>query len=316
MWQIDHRIGGDWHYTWRKTPLMMIPDRVRKCVAFIGYEDPEKRKQLIGTAFFLSRPIGDTGYGFTYIVTAKHIIDKIRDLGCATVWLRLNDRKGKAGWSEIPLDEWKFHPYDLEVDVAFAKGELHPDLDHLSYPLNSAATEEVIKEHAIGVGEEVFLTGLFVNHSGKEKNIPIVRIGNIAAMPEEQVETEFGLIDAYLIEARSIGGLSGSPVFVHLGLLRYSEKDEKGEAELGVSRYRHGTVFLLGLMHGHYRVGKPETDTITEDGLNKEHVNMGIAIVVPITKVLEAINSPEEIKWQKKVEEEIRKKNLPVMDGE
>jgi hypothetical protein len=49
--------------------------------------------------------------------------------------------------------------------------------------------------------------GLFSEHQGAERNIPIVRVGNIAAMPEEPVlTTSWGAIDAYLIEARSIGG--------------------------------------------------------------------------------------------------------------
>ena len=77
-------------------------------------------------------------------------------------------------------------------------------------------TEKVIKENEIEVGEEVFVTGLFSHHHGQSKNIPIVRVGNISAMPEEKIQTKEHLMDAYLIEARSIGGLSGSPVFVIL----------------------------------------------------------------------------------------------------
>jgi hypothetical protein len=32
-------------------------------------------------------------------------------------------------------------------------------------------------------------------------------MGNIAMMPDEVIPTEFGDIEAYLVEARSIGGL-------------------------------------------------------------------------------------------------------------
>ena len=86
------------------------------------------------------------------------------------------------------------------------------------------ATDKVINDNAIGVGDEVFLTGLFANHIGQQRNLPIIRVGNIALMPEEPVQhPSLGPIDAYLIEARSIGGLSGSPVFVHLAPTSFKE---------------------------------------------------------------------------------------------
>ena len=51
-------------------------------------------------------------------------------------------------------------------------------------------------------------------------NLPIVRLGAIAAMPGEYIKTDWGCLRAYLIEARSIGGLSGSPVFIRVGTTR------------------------------------------------------------------------------------------------
>ena len=82
----------------------------------------------------------------------------------------------------------------------------------------------------IRVGSPVGLTGLFVHHHGSSRNIPIVRSGNIAAMTDEPVSTRRGLMTAFLVEVRSIGGLSGSPVFA------------EGVAETGV----------IGLVHGHF----------------------------------------------------------------
>ena len=60
--------------------------------------------------------------------------------------------------------------------------------------------------------------------------MPILRMGNLAAYPQERVQVEGVEMDAYLIEARSIGGLSGSPVFYHshgshVGILRPSFPD-------------------------------------------------------------------------------------------
>lgn len=78
------------------------------------------------------------------------------------------------------------------------------------------ADEADIEAHAIGIGDEVLMVGLFTKRYGYRKNIPIVRGGIISAMPEEPIEDQEtgNLYDAYLIEIRSIGGLSGSPVIV------------------------------------------------------------------------------------------------------
>src|SRR5260370_40507944 len=80
---------------------------------------------------------------------------------------------------------------------------------------SAVVTQDVLVATRIGLGEEVAIVGLFGSHYGKSRNIPIVRIGNIAAMLEEPVFTkEYGYIEAYLIEARSIGGFRGAAVAV------------------------------------------------------------------------------------------------------
>jgi hypothetical protein len=44
--------------------------------------------------------------------------------------------------------------------------------------------------------------------------MPIGRHGSLAMMPSEPIQTDLGFADVYLIKARSMGGISGSPVFV------------------------------------------------------------------------------------------------------
>lgn len=282
---------------------MIIPDDVRKCVAFVGYRDSNAMFKLAGTTFFLGRTIGATGRAFHYAVTAKHVIDGIRGKGCNRVLVRLNLTNGNASWVDTDIQDWLFHPDDTEVDVAVLRASIPDDVDHLVYPIDRVATEEVIAREGIGVGEEVFLTGLFVHHYGKQRNIPIVRVGNIAAMPEEKVETQFGLIDAYLVEARSIGGLSGSPVFVHLGLVRHIE----GQVKFSTSS--SGIFYMLGLMHGHFAAFSSDMDVTLEDSLNRERINMGIGIVVPISKILEVLTQPEIRKAERQVEVALEKQS-------
>ena len=146
-------------------------------------------------------------------------------------------------------------------------------------------TEESIKEDLKGIdlGDEIFFPGWFWPHR-TEKNVPIVRIGNIAALRGEKVSTRLGLMDAYLVEARSIGGLSGSPVFVDV--LRNKVSKEINPRAIGRFRFR-----LLGLMNGHFLGTEKEidhkTNKIPKDELDR--LNMGVAFVTPAEKIVEGL---------------------------
>jgi hypothetical protein len=128
-------------------------------------------------------------------------------------------------------------------------------------------------------------------------------------MPDEKVDTNtFGSIDAYLIEARSIGGLSGSPVFVHLGIVRNIQ------GQIRHASNPTGIFYLLGLVHGHWDIPENATDNMTED-ISGGKINMGIAIVVPAVKIFEIINQPKWIEERQAVMEEGKKKTLPTEDS-
>jgi len=121
-------------------------------------------------------------------------------------------------------------------------------------------------------------------------------------MPEEKIDTkEFGSIEAYLIESRSIGGLSGSPVFVHLGQVRLID------GQLKHATNNVGIFYLLGLIHGHFDKNDQLDDFTIEDE-NVYKINTGIAIVVPATKILEIINQPAWIELRNKITDESKQK--------
>ena len=268
---------------------MQIPEEIRKSVFFVLFLTKNGYK-LAGTGFFVSMPVpDDPNRTFIYLITAKHVIVEAKRASIdGKIWLRINT---KSGFEYVVTEgsAWQTHSEDYSIDAAvlsWAPDSTH--FDYLTIPISMIANEDIISKEAIGIGDEVFLTGLFVNHHGKKRNIPIVRVGNIAAMPEEPVTTRlFGDMEAYLIEARSIGGLSGSPVFVYLpGMRVISNKVEmKGR-----------TFYWLGLMHGHWDLPILKEDMVVEDNVSKETVNMGIGIVVPASKILEIINSSFFIK--------------------
>ncbi|NHZ38233.1 hypothetical protein [Massilia rubra] len=244
---------------------------------------------MAGSVFFLEFPATDLKPQASYAVTARHVIEGIRGLGISEICLRLNDVNGEAFWEKVPLNYW-YLAEDRTIDIAIFPTGLGSHVDHLYVTARDGVNLEIVKKHNVGVGDEVFITGLFLPHHGTNRNTPIVRIGNIASLAEEKVSTKLGNIDAYLIEARSIGGLSGSPVFLNLGNTRRID----GQVRLSEGG---NPIFLLGLIHGHFDVKENLVDHLTEDSnqaANYANVNMGIAIVIPFLKINEIVDQYEK----------------------
>jgi hypothetical protein len=277
---VDNRIGGCPRYYWGDgRPLLYIPKNIEKCIAFVGFRGT-KGEEYRATGFFIS--IVDFGYPFSYFATAAHVIDRAKNLGTdGKILIRVNNKSGGMHSTETDSKDWIYHPADKSVDVAITGVDLENELDHLTYPMASIVTADLIKQNDIGVGDAVFLTGLLRGTPGKKHNIPIVRIGNIASMTDERIAAEqpYGEIEGYVIETKSIGGLSGSPVFV------CSPDGSK-------------VFYLLGLVHGH--LGSPE--------------NFGISVVVPAVKILEILVSPDCAAVRKKIADENDQKHAAVPD--
>ena len=278
---------------------MRIPEDVKKCVVYFGFEVSEganRKRKYGGTGFLIVMPSKIQGASFLFLVTAKHVVDK---LSGRNVYIRANTKDGKSQELKI-LDnqKWYFHPTDNAADVALIPVFLPQEFDFLPIPSSMLLAEKVRLDSGIGIGDEVFITGLFVHHVGHAKNLPIVRTGNIAMTPDERIPIkDFGMMETYLIEARSIGGLSGSPVFVI---------NIKGN---------QAVLYLMGLIHGHWDV-PPENlmDDTSQDAGAKAGVNVGIAIVTPASKILDVLLCEEATKERERAESEHIAKNSPTPD--
>ena len=233
---------------------MKIWDEIRKAVGFIAYEDQTNGQIVpVGTFFFLGHdPEPNEAFsGKVYAVTARHVIDGLHVRGVENLVLRLNPKDSSAEIisKRVALTQWFMHPSDNSIDVAVCEIGVAQEEDHLVIPLSMCLTEEGRRAHEIGLGDEVFISGLFHYHFGTNRNIPIIRIGNIAALDEENISVDkFGKIEGFLVEARSTGGLSGSPVFVNLGAGRIIR------GKLKVCELERPPTPLLGLVHGHFLV--------------------------------------------------------------
>ena len=270
-----------------------IPSDLLRCVVFIGYEDQDGHERFAGSGFWVSE--GDLNSPReswpTYLTTAAHVIDQVRNnspVGSVRVRIRMNEIAGGQKWEETPLELWKTHP-DPAVDIAVMKMQLdYARWDHFAWPTEAFVHENSIEDdggRAIGHGDDLFIAGLFYLHRGEQKNIPILRMANMAALRGERVLNRDGrLMDAYLVESRSIGGLSGSPVFYDVFAAKESHVGEHRFVRKPI-RFR-----LLGVMHGHFEFPDLQPDAIVEDGNASLAINSGIAIVVPSEKIVEVLH--------------------------
>lgn len=250
---------------------MKVPETIRKCVAFVGLQMPNGGYRIVGTAFFILND--QTKNKIPYVVTAKHVIEGIKGLGLEKVFLRINTFDNSSKWVETKTENW-IDTDNSTIDIAFSPYQLNDEDDLILYPVSAIFSNEDLEKEDWGTGDEIYIVGLFTFHAGKNRNIPIVRIGNIASTIEEKIQTEYGPMDAYLIEARSIGGLSGSPVFINNGALRFRDNSLKYKDE-GVQ------LRLIGMIYGHFDIDSGKIDSVLEDSPNKQNVNTGIGIVTP-----------------------------------
>lgn len=266
---------------------MRISPEARKTVGFIGYYDQtDLMPRPRATAFFVSREPSSR----IYAVTARHSIDQMKKLGVETSVLMVNSiiPGHKRLLIDIPVSDWFSLKEDLTIDIAIAPVVVPNGITkQLAIPFKAFAVGDYFKEWEVELGDEVFVMGLFQHLIETEQNIPIARIGNLAASNEEKVLTKFGKMDAYLIECRSIGGLSGSPVFLNLGHVRRMDGQLKQyKDDLPMSS-------LLGLIHGHFDVKEETGGNLGSIDLSGSQINTGIAVVTPASAITKAISQFE-----------------------
>ncbi len=294
---------------------MRMPDKVLNTVCFIAHSTEEIKYG--GTAFVVSIK-GENNNAFLYLVTAKHVADAIED--CPFI-IGLNQKDGGKALIDADGVKWYYHPTEANaVDAAvtpFSPGKYDRlDVEWVNAGDDAGdsgmfATPPVMERAGIGIGDEITVVGLFTRFWGKNHLFPIVRTGNLAMLPHEKIPSEyFDPMEAFLAEGRSIGGLSGSPVFVRRTMnIQVHGDDGKPVPFAGV-----GQIYFLGLMHGHWRVTPKQ---MSAEGVEvSEAVNMGVSIVVPAHKIREILDQPELVAMRRKIDKDIARERGPVIDSE
>jgi len=145
----------------------------------------------------------------------------------------------------------------------------------------------------IGIGEDVFSVGRFVNREGRQKNTPALRFGNISQMPGEPIRCDgFTQNEAFLVEMRSVAGYSGSPVFVDV--VKYVPYPPGIPKE---KFYKYGGLrlvggnLLLGINFCHILGTEPET-AVNGNSVPQERrvqINSGMAGVIPAWRLVDIL---------------------------
>jgi hypothetical protein len=266
---------------------MLVPQELLSCVVFLG-QTRATGERLGGTGFFTSvASATDPHRRHVYLVTAGHCVEGRTDLVA-----RLNKTKDPGGGTksvDLPDgDNWLRHPQpgasEDHVDLAtirWTDADGPFDAGYRWVPQSMYLDEALFSDDVmsgVGLADEVAAIGLLTVHYGTDRNAPVVRTGNLSLIPDEPVVVTRGSRGKsrerlYLTELRSIGGLSGSPVFVR-------HRSGIGESTVPVS--------LLGTMIGHW------------DDPNKNH--MGFGMVVPARLLAEVLSQDAAVKEREQAE--------------
>ena len=286
-----------------------IPDHIADCTIYLypSVDSAQNGENAGGSGFLAHVKSTVPGYGHLYAVTNYHVIEH------GSCVLRLNNKAGGIDMIKTEYADWITHGDGDDIAVCPIR------IDREMFRWWSVGTEcfidsSIIDAYNIGYGDEVFLVGRLVVHSGQQKNAIVVRFGNISLMAdqEEPISHPEGPREGFLVECRSLSGFSGSPVFVtttqdygyvpqqKIEKLRQDRQQLRQPGEV----VHYGGTFgpwLLGIDWGHIPLWKPvfEKDRKTQTDFMAEQ-KTGIACVAPAWKIMEVLNSEELIKVRKK----------------
>jgi len=276
------------------TGMPKIPSHVIDTVFYLyrSIEDAKSGSKYGGTGFLVGVPSEKfPDYYSVYGVTNWHVA---LDDGYSVI--RLNTAGGDTGIFDLGPDEWEFLPGKDDIAVS-------PILPFQStfqlpgfIPISGFATEEIISQNAIGVGDDVFMVGRFIDYDGGVTNLPTVRFGNISLMPAPIEQPTGYMGKSYCIDLHSRSGYSGSPVLVYRtlgGNLEEIQRTRKPFSSILTFLY------LLGIHWGQFPERWPlipgeelqESSGLITKGGYVEGLS-GMTCVIPAQQILELLNIP------------------------
>jgi hypothetical protein len=259
-----------------------VPEEFLEAVVYLYRSAHEAQEgiEVGGSGFLVSVNAETFPEGkFHYVVTNRHVI------AVANV-VRFNTKAGGTHIEGLARERWwKSATDDLAICLIAPQGALWAQKTIQS---NLIMSEDKASAVRLGIGDDVFMVGRFINHEGKQQNAPLVRFGTIAQMPSEPIRYPNGLDGqpheqlSIIADIRSIGGYSGSPVFLneHQFILR------PNEGEVADKHY------LIGIDWGHIQMWSPVCGLNQEPlGQTQVNVNSGMAGIVPSWRLIDLLMS-------------------------
>jgi hypothetical protein len=248
-----------------------------------------------------------------YLVTNRHVSGG----GCR--FARINTRSGATRIRDLRNSPWTDHPDQDEVSVCPIEDLCEVTERFRAIPIHMLVTGPMVNELWIGPGDDVFMIGRYVSLEGHQQNMPTARFGHIAMMPHP-IKTQGLNLEGYLVEANSLAGYSGSPVFLNIAPWEVRPADPRGNQLAEEYWHRRAAteegggqvIWLLGINWGHLPVMVPAR---TEDGTDLQvQLNAGMMCVSPAWKIIETLNSPELARLRANDRERWRAEGDAILD--
>lgn len=259
------------------------------------------------TGFFFAEPSEvDPLHPHLYAVTNLHV--KIN--AGEKLFLRINTEDGNFDILPTMRDDW----FSYGNDIAICPIDLGDKNFSIAYfTKESIVNDEFIAKENVGAGDDVVMAGRFRHVAGINKNVPVLRFGNIASMEKTKIFNK-GISkeqESFLVEMRSIPGFSGSPVVVYMDStsIRWKKREAlppgpKTLKDFELPPYRER---LLGINWGQI-MGKMEAkNTVTGEKIIVD-IDTAMAGIVPISQLIELIDSDKMIEMRRLKDEQIVKK--------
>jgi hypothetical protein len=326
--------AGEPFTVYRREPEMpRIDDQFLDCSIYLYHseKDAERGESTGGSGFLVAMPCFGDGwllegecpqgaYHHLYAVTNRHVIEG----DCSVVRLNKDSGGVKDGYcSVIPFtpDNWTCINGH---DIAVAPIDYKENNKWLFVSTDRFLTKKIAADFDVGIGDETFTVGRFINHDGRQQNTPSLRWGHVAMMPREVANSDNPTQseESFIVETHSISGYSGSPIFVRPlptdKLLAQSQIPQisptnssvfpqlVSKSPSGLITSRTGGPWLLGIHWAYLHNWVDEEimvdGKIMKDTKRKIRVNTGMSAVVPAWHLLELLERDEFV-VQRKVEQ-------------
>ena len=200
-----------------------------------------------GTGFFVGVPCRDMPNShYLYAVSNWHVaVQK----GFSV--LRVNSTDGPPEIIELGPEDWEFDP-EAGHDIAVAVVTLGQARMSLVESHALVTRDKFSGENALGVGDDTFMVGRFVDHDGGPTNQPAARFGHISIGPSKLRGVFNKDVDMICLDTNSRTGFSGSPVYVYRTMTSDLEALARPELQGQILLIKRAGLMLLGVHTGQF----------------------------------------------------------------